>query len=99
MDAAYRIDLERRLLQLLGTVAGQLQPYTVDLLERLIDRVGEYAVALEILCDMLIESGTPVGSETIASVEELVDMMGMDRTWLDDLRSYAANAQPEHEGS
>ncbi|MFN8522814.1 MAG: hypothetical protein U0821_06865 [Chloroflexota bacterium] len=64
----------------------------------MIDLAGEHAVALDIICDGLVESGGPVDADTLAAITQLVDMMETDRTCLNKLTAYAAEAQSERDG-
>lgn len=79
-------EVQGRVRGLLITVAPQLLAVTVGIVDEMID-ANECGVALEIMSEMLVESGAVISAETLSDVSSLVEEMGLDQVNVDRLRS------------
>jgi hypothetical protein len=70
---------------LLIELADQLPPVTVGRVEEMID-ANEGDVALDMLSEMLVESGARLGEQTLADVASLVAAMGLSDEVVNRLR-------------
>jgi hypothetical protein len=64
---------------LLIAVASQLPAVTVGMVDELIE-ANECGVALEIVSEMLVESGAVISAGTLSDIGWLVGEMGLDRS-------------------
>jgi hypothetical protein len=85
-DAAYHEDLCGRVRGVLIAVVPQLSRETASLVDELID-ANECGEALEILAEMLAESGAQVSDEIINDVAQLSSTMGLGTGPADRLRA------------
>jgi hypothetical protein len=79
-------EVQGRTRGLLITLAPQLPAVTVGIVDEMID-ANECGVALEIMSEMLVESGGRISEVTLSEVASLVDEMGLDQLTVDRLRS------------
>ena len=79
-------EVQGRVRGLLITLAPQLPAVTVGIVDEMIDS-NESGVALEIMSEMLVESGAIISEQTLSDVASLVNDMGLDRLNVDRLRS------------
>jgi hypothetical protein len=79
-------EIQGRVRGLLIAVAPQLPAVTAGIVDEMID-ANECGVALEIMSEMLVESGAAISAETLSNVSSLVDEMGLDQVNVDRLRS------------
>lgn len=70
-------DLQGRVRSVLIEVSDRLQPVTVELVTEMVD-VGEQGVALEILSNMLVESGARLSQQTFDDIGELGHSMRLE---------------------
>ena len=85
LSSAYYEELQGRIRGLLITVSDQLPPYTVGLVDRMIE-ANECGVALETISDMLVESSAVLPAEVLEIVEGLVTMMELNPLNVEQLR-------------
>jgi hypothetical protein len=84
-NSSWYEEIQGRIRGLVIAVASQLQPVTMSLVEEMID-ANECGVALEILSEMLFESGAVITADTFSNISTLVAMMGLDEVIVDRLR-------------
>jgi hypothetical protein len=84
-DAAYFEDLQGRLRALLISIADQLSPQTIRLADEMID-AAECGIALDMLSEMLVESGARIDKQILADIAGLVDTMGLEAETVNRLR-------------
>jgi hypothetical protein len=89
-DSGHFEQLQGRIRGLLINVSDQLSPFTVGLVDELVD-ANECGIAVEMLSDMLIESDAALDSNTFADVEHLVKEMGLDPGYAERLRPMVAD--------
>lgn len=82
----YYEDLQGRVRGVLIDVADKLDTTTAGLVDELIE-ANESGVALEILCEVLLERRTTISLATFASVEHLFVRMRLELEPLERLRS------------
>lgn len=85
LDSAYYEDLQGRLRALLITVGDQLSKITVELISELVD-ANECGVALEMMSEMLVETGAAVEAGTVVAVADLAGLMGLGSATADRLK-------------
>ncbi len=78
-------EVQGRARGVLVTVADQLPAMTVGLVDEMIDH-NECGVAVEILSEMLVDSGARISEETLAGLSSLVEKMSLDPINVDPLR-------------
>lgn len=78
-------ELQGRLRGLLFVLADRLPSITVGLVAELID-ANECGVALEIIIEMLVESGALIDTAELRIVERLADEMGLQEITAEQLR-------------
>jgi hypothetical protein len=79
-------EMQGRVRGLLILVADQLPERTASLVEELIDH-NESGVALEIMSDILVESGGALSAEAFEIAVSAAETMRLDRHCIDQLRS------------
>lgn len=79
-------EVQGRTRGLLITLAPQLPAVTVGIVDEMID-ANECGVALEIMSEMLVESGGVISEAALSEVASLVEEMGLDQLTVDRLRS------------
>jgi hypothetical protein len=79
-------EVQGRVRGLLITLAPQLPAVTVGLVDEMID-ANECGVALEIMSEMLVESGGVISEKSLSDVASLVDDIGLDRVKVERLSS------------
>ena len=79
-------EVQGRVRGILIAVASQLPVFTVGLVDGMID-ANECGVALEIMSEILVESGAVISAETLLDVSSLVGEMGLDQVNVDRLRA------------
>jgi hypothetical protein len=84
-NSSYYEDLQGRLRALLIIVAGQLPRTTVALATEMVD-ANESGVALEMISEMLVESGGRLSTDALGIVSDLVATMGLDQDVVERLR-------------
>ncbi len=84
--AARHEEVQGRVRGLLIAVAPQLPAVTVGIVDEMID-ANECGVALEIMSEMLVESGAVISEQSLSDVSSLVEEMGFGRLNVDRLRS------------
>lgn len=84
-SAARYEEIQGRVRGLLITLAPQLPAKTVGIIDEMID-ANECGVALEIMSEMLVESGGRIPKDSLLEVTALVDEMGLDQINADRLR-------------
>lgn len=78
-------EVQGRARGLLITLAPQLPAVTVGIVDEMID-ANECGVAMEIMSEMLVESGAVISEETFSDFTSLADEMSLDRLNVDRLR-------------
>lgn len=84
-DATYYDHQQGQLRGILIEVSDQLDPFTVDLVDELID-ANEYGVALETLGDMLTIGGASISRDVFCRVSRLDTEMGLQGNVAEPLR-------------
>lgn len=79
-------EIQGRARGLLITLAPQLPAVTVGIVDEMIN-ANECGVALEIMSEMLVESGAIISQEAFSDFAALADEMKLDRLNVDRLRS------------
>lgn len=79
-----------RVRGLLISLAEQLPPVTVGLVDELLD-ANEQGIAVEMLSEMLVESGARLSADDLAVFEEVIDAMQLDRLNVERLRPLVTN--------
>lgn len=78
-------EVQGRTCGLLITLAPQLPAATVGIVDELID-ANECGVAVEIMSEMLVESGGVISEQTLSEDAFLIDEMGLDQLNVERLR-------------
>lgn len=84
-DPVQHEHVQGKLRGLLIELADQLSPVTVGLVDEMID-ASEGDVALDMLSEMLVESGARLDEQTLAEVASLVATMGLSDEVVNRLR-------------
>lgn len=92
VEASFFEDLQGRLRGVLIAVSDQLPPFTVGLVDEMID-ANECGIALETMSEMLVESSGRIEDHVVAAVERLVDYMGLEAINVDRLRPLVIDRQ------
>lgn len=95
-DSSYYEDIQGRLRGLLILVSDQLPPLTVDTVEELIG-ANECGVGLEMLSEVLAESGGVLSAAALQGIADLVATMGLDPVNVDRLRPLVIDADSAHD--
>lgn len=84
-EASFFEELQGRLRGLLIAVSDQLPPFTIGLVDEMID-ANECGIALETMSEMLVESDGRIEDHVVVAVERLVEDMALDAINVDRLR-------------
>ena len=93
MSADAHDHIRARVRGLLISLAAQLPPATVGIVDELLD-ANEQGIALEILSEMLVESKARISPELMTVFIDIVDEMQLDRVNVERLRPLVTNAEP-----
>lgn len=85
--ASHYKEMQRRVRELLNTLAAQLPAATIEIVDEMID-ANECGVALEIISEMLVESEAVIPGQILSEIASLVDEMGLNRLNVDRLRPH-----------
>lgn len=91
MAADAHDQIRGRVRGLLISLADQLPPVTVGLVDELLD-ANEQGIAVEMLSEMLVESRARISADDLKVFEDVIDAMQLDRLTVERLRPLVANA-------
>lgn len=93
MSADAHDHIRGRVRGLLISLAEQLPPVTVGLVDELLD-ANEQGIAVEILSAMLVESKARISPELMAVFVDLVEEMNLDPLNVERLQPLVTSAEP-----